>query len=239
MHDGQILFLRRKGWHLFFFHLFFFSLAHSAFGLAAACGCIVVLVLAAPYATAGVLTLDFDSVAPNAGNGPAYLNTFGITLTNVTPSGPAGAVDIRNYSSGSEWVNENFLQQSGAGAVPCSYTMNFSTPLQSISFTRFPTPPDLTTEPQWSATAYAGDVAVGTVGESLDTWGNSPARPFSLTGNGITSLTVSANGSGFTAIGSVPLYEFVLTTVPEPSTLALLGVGAVGFLGWAWRRHRA
>src|SRR5438105_283175 len=94
-------------------------------------------------ATAAV-TLDFDSVAPNAGNGPAYLNSYGITLTNVTPPGPSGVVDIYNYSgSGSLWVNDNFLQQSGAGAVACSYTLNFSTPLQSFSSARIATPPNL------------------------------------------------------------------------------------------------
>ena len=26
--------------------------------------------------------------------------------------------------------------------------------------------------------------------------------------------------------------------VPEPSTLALLGAGAIGFFGWAWRRRK-
>jgi probable HAF family extracellular repeat protein len=29
---------------------------------------------------------------------------------------------------------------------------------------------------------------------------------------------------------------FLLTPIPEPSTLALLGAGALGLLGWAWRR---
>jgi probable HAF family extracellular repeat protein len=33
---------------------------------------------------------------------------------------------------------------------------------------------------------------------------------------------------------------FLLTPVPEPSTLALLGIGAVSLIGYAWRRrHRA
>jgi PEP-CTERM motif-containing protein len=199
--------------------------------------CLAVLIAAlasaaAPCATAGVVTLDFDSVAANAGNGIAYLNSHGITLTNVTPTSSAGVVDIRNYSAGSHWVNDNFLQQDGGGAVPCSFTLNFSTPLLSFSSARIATPFDLTTEPQWSATAYVGATPVGTVGESLDTWGNSPAKPFTLSGSGITSVIISANGSGFTGIGSVPLDDFVLTTVPEPSTIALaaLGLISLGFV---------
>ena len=196
-------------------------------------------ILISPAASAAVITMDFEGVQPFAGNGPAYLNSYGITLSNLSPSGTAGTVDIYNYSGpGSFWLNNNFLQQNGAGAVPCSYTLNFSTPLKSISFTRVATPFNLTTEPQWLATAYVGVTGVGSVGESLGTWGNSPAKTFSLTGNGITSLNISANGFGFTAIGSVPLDDFVLTTVPEPSTIVLGAVGAVA-IGAAIRKRKS
>jgi hypothetical protein len=197
--------------------------------------CLVVLIAAlaaaaAPNATAGVISMDFEGIAPNAGNGPAYLNAHGVTLSNVSPSGPAGVVDIFNdsatYQPGSLWINDNFLSQDGRGAPPCSYTLNFSTPLSSISFDRIATPPNLSTDPQWSATAFVGATAVGSVGEALDAWGNAPAHTFSLTGNGITSLVISANGFGFTGIGSVPLDNFVLTT-PEPSTVALAGFGLI------------
>jgi hypothetical protein len=193
--------------------------------------------LAAPCATAAVLTLDFESVAPNAGNGPAYLNSYGITLSGVSPAGPSGVVDIRNngsiYSPGSLWINDNFLMSDGGGAPPVSYTLNFSTPLQSISFERIATPVNLSTEPQWSATAFAGITPVGTAGETLDSWGNgAPAHLFMLSGSGITSLTVSANGFGFTGIGGVPLDNFVLTQVPEPSsiTIACFGLISLGLV---------
>lgn len=195
---------------------------------------------------AGIVTLDFQSVTPNAGNGPALLASYGITLSGISPSGPSGAVDIWNissaYSPGSLWVNQNFLMQNGGGAPPVSFTMNFATPLDSISFDRIATPVNLSTEPQWSATAYAGSTPVGTVGESLGSWGGgAAARTFTLSGNGITSLTISANGFGFTGIGAVPLNNFVLNEVPEPSTmtLAMLGLASAGVVRLRARNRRS
>jgi hypothetical protein len=209
--------------------------------------------LAVPHAHAGTITMNFDDVVlppdNNSYDATDYLEAHGITVTNVIgdsrwPS--SGAPVITNPSLwNSEWAATdsaygNVLIESSAGAPPVSYTMNFSTPLLSIGFTRIPTPPDLQTEAVWSATAYVGSQAVDSVGEGYGTWGNgSPANMFSLSGDGITSLTFSANGYYFTGIGAPPLDDFVMTTVPEPSTLALLGVCAGGLLTYVWRRRRA
>ncbi len=59
---------------------------------------VVIALVSSASTTAAVVTLDFEGVVPNAGNGTAYLNSNGITLKNVTPSGPAGVVDICNFS---------------------------------------------------------------------------------------------------------------------------------------------
>jgi len=215
--------------------------------------CIVLLVaialswLAAPDAGAAVVTLDFEDVTAPVGDATAYLSSFGITLANAYPAGQAGVVSIYNFSGPlSDWADNNFLYQNGTGAPPCAYTMIFSAPLLNVQFTRVATPPSLSWIPEWSATAYVGAQAVGSVGfPSLQyVGGGSAAQTFSLSGNGITSLTIYSFGQYFTGIGAVPLDDFVLTSespaVPEPTTLLVWsGMGAVGLVAARRARRRA
>ena len=81
---------------------------------------------------------------------------------------------------------------------------------------------------------------MGSVGASyLDafSWG-APPETYTLSGDGITSLTIYANGAYWSGIASVPLNNISLTTVPEPSTFVLLFVGAISLFAYAWRRRR-
>jgi hypothetical protein len=48
-------------------------------------------------------------------------------------------------------------------------------------------------------------------------------------------LTYDGNYASFTVTG---FSGYAVTTVPEPAMLALIGIGAIGLLGYAWRWRR-
>jgi hypothetical protein len=176
--------------------------------------------------------MNFDSVSPGAGiDATAYLASFGIALTNVSQAGSVYIVgDTNYYGTGAVTASSphNFLLQS-VSASSCSYTLVFSVPLQSVTFTRIAISGGFST-PIWTATAYAGANAVGSVGvNSIDGDTGQPAHTYTISGHGITSLTINGNGFGFTAAASAPLDDFYMT--PDVA-LGIAAAGSQSVLYW-------
>lgn len=206
----------------------------------------LVLLATTGKSTAQNIYLNFDSVDASSGpvDATAYLNSYGITLANVTTTDPTGpgysaVVDIEaNNSAGDQYVvpssPPNFLielPQSPPGQPyppDCTFTMDFSTPLSSFTFTRCGD--NGTTEtPPWSVTAYDGNTEVASAGSpSFDSWTDQSPETYTLTGSEITSITVSAQGynggNSPAGISSVPMDNIVLTPVPEPGVVTLFGL---------------
>ena len=182
-------------------------------------------------AAADTVVINFDSVDASGGavDATSYLATYGITLTNVSNPGTVAIYSdvVVSYVSASS--SPNFLLQQVGGAPAESFTMDFSTPLQSLSFTRIE---NVTSNQvaEWTATAYSGSTPLSSESEPMGVGSFTPAT-YTFNGPDITSLTISADGDGVAGITSAPIDDLTLTTaVPEPSTYtALLGVAALGF----------
>lgn len=202
--------------------------------------------LGAPLkSNAATITVNFDTVDASLGpvDSTAYLASYGITLSSVSPGGSTiytGQVgifddDFMPYEQASS--GDNFLLQQTSGAPAVSYTLNFSTALTSLSFTRVKNiTPNLVAA--WTATAFSGTTALSSVSEGFGL-GSYSAATYSFAGPNITSLRVSANGYGAAGIASAMIDDLVLTSsAPVPDAANTLGLTALsaGLLFAARRR---
>ena len=220
------------------------SLKPGLIGMAVVC----IFILAAPFrASAATITvLNFDSIPLSAGActsngtlGTAYLGGFGITLssplavafpqicngmgTNVT------AVSAPNWFALGISASEN--------NKPLSYTLTFTTPLDSVSFD-YAALTTFITFPTWTATAYNGATPVGSVGQAGG-FGTGSSSSYSIAGPGITSLTFAAFSSGqSTNQPTIDNLTLFTTTTPEPSSLLLLGAGLVALMEMCFFRRQ-
>jgi hypothetical protein len=209
------------------------------------------LLVSPTKSVAATVTINFDSVDTSqftATGAPvdatAYLASYGVTLSAVSPSGSTtstGLVGILNDSAGYQKASsgDNFLEQSVSGSPAESFTMDFSTALSSFGFTRIENlTPNLTAG--WTATAYSGSTALASVAEpfGLDPFS---AATYNLVGPDITSVTFTANGFNVAGIPGAPIDDLVLTTpssVPDASSTFVLLMLAFGALAGVNRRQR-
>lgn len=169
--------------------------------------------------------INFDAVDATGGNVDAtsYLSGFGITPSAVTTGSELAIVNALNFCNCfvPPSPSNMFTQVNQNGAI--SFTLNFSTPLASVSFTRPEMVPGSGSGmifPQWSATALnASNTVLSTVGEAQrSTFSTVTAQSFTLTGPGITHVRFDSNGHLTAGFSAVVLDNLVLA-VASPATL--------------------
>lgn len=186
---------------------------------------------------AGVVVVNFDAIDTSAGlvSGATlitYLATFGITATVGSNVDLVVLSNLGTYGGGvvNATTGVNFLGMTGGR--PATYSLYFSTPLQSLEFDRIGEPAGSpgTIFPPWNAAVFDinGFQIGSSVGEALrSSYGFVAPIHYTFPGPGITRLDVNGDHLGFAAFTSANIDTLVLTTVPEPGSLTILGASLV------------
>jgi hypothetical protein len=200
---------------------------------------VLALVLGVGTARAAVI-VNFDALDTSGGpvSGPtldAYLAGFGITLSNVSNTTPEAITTAQSGGFIFPTSSPNFFWGGSTSNASFSYRLNFDTPLDSFTFTRIGFS---AVAAPWTASALDADNnVVAQVGEPFR--GSSGPTVFTLNPSASISAVVFQRTvfNSFAGLNNPPTDNWVLTPVPEPTSLAIWGVGAVAVLFGARRRR--
>jgi branched-chain amino acid transport system substrate-binding protein len=168
--------------------------------------------------TPPVVRINFDAIDASANpvSGTTlhnYLARFGVTISDLT-GGTRAVVDDdrRSYGGGVVFASSphNFFSDYYLNA-PNSFTLNFSTPADSVNFTRIAGGPFPTIYASWTATALgASGQVLSSVSEFSPGDANFPAKVFTLRGPGVAKVRWDSDGFGVAAFSAVLLDDLTL-----------------------------
>jgi len=217
-----------------------------------------IAIVAAPGRASADFNIYFGSSGPFSGNGPSNPGPYAIaTFSNDGPNQVLltlkdyGLLDPTKGLTGGEFISGfyfNAQQSSGNTNIPVG--------LAVTQVPGTPTAESITVSQDASKADGDGffDILIGfTTSNTPDRFGVDATAQFTITGTGITEnsfnyLSVNGGGPG-PQTGAIHLQGYGDSAwygagppppaVPEPSTLAIAGLGALGFVGYGIRRRRA
>lgn len=209
------------------------------------------LVVQAGNVRAGTITLDFGDATINARpsgvDATAYLAANNVFITSITSGTTYKIRDDRDIYGGSTAIPSslhNYVWQEGSND-PVSVELTFGNPVKDVSFYRIGSSNSATT-PEWSVHVFNGLTELTSTGESLNGFFQQPPKLFSFNASSfgasqITKIRFDSNNYNFAAYSSVGIDDLSFTPIPEPTSLALCVLGALGLVGYRrrqWQKRR-